>query len=299
MFGEGITQGRPVASKYMSRRQPSIGITSRSAPMPNSSLNSRASSPMVIPCRIGIGYWPTNDSYPRTSIGPSTALPPMGLGRSQTIALTPCFSRGDQAVGHRVDEGVDARPDVLQIDDQRVEAGEHLRRRLARFAVERIHGHAPDLVLSVPRFDHVVLDVGSEAVLRPEERRQAAPAGARRTDPRRAGAPRPPTPGCTPNRRASRRARERRAGARSRAAPACEDYFTASPAAGTRALSSSNQLRTTSNARRSLRRRSATPKASFEVQTKRFRPAPRQNSWALHKDYCLAVCPATVADSRS
>ena len=63
-----------------SRRQPSIATTSRSAPMPKCSLNSRASSPIVMPCRIGIGYRPTNDSNPRTSIGPSTASPPIGFG---------------------------------------------------------------------------------------------------------------------------------------------------------------------------------------------------------------------------
>ena len=48
--------------EYISRRQPSIGTTSSSAPMPNCSLNRRASSPIVIPWRIGIGYRPTNDS---------------------------------------------------------------------------------------------------------------------------------------------------------------------------------------------------------------------------------------------
>ena len=40
-----------------------------SAPMPKRSLNSVASSPIVIPCRIGIGNWPTNDSKPRCEHG--------------------------------------------------------------------------------------------------------------------------------------------------------------------------------------------------------------------------------------
>ena len=48
--------------------------------MPKSSLKSRASSPIVMPWRIGIGYSPTNDSKPCTSIGPSTASPPIGFG---------------------------------------------------------------------------------------------------------------------------------------------------------------------------------------------------------------------------
>ena len=91
MFGDGSTNGMPVASKYMSRLQPSIATTSRSAPMPNASLKRRASSPIVMPCRIGSGYSPTNDSKPWTSIGPSTASPPIGFGRSHTITGMPCF----------------------------------------------------------------------------------------------------------------------------------------------------------------------------------------------------------------
>ena len=113
------------------------------APMPKCSLNSRASSPIVMPWRIGIGNCPTNDSKPGSSIGPSTATPPIGFGRSQTIDGHAVPRRGAQAVGHRVDVGVDARADVLQVDDEHVEAGEHLRRRLARVAVERIDRHAP------------------------------------------------------------------------------------------------------------------------------------------------------------
>ena len=59
--------------------------------MPNSMLKSCASSPIVMPWRIGIGYWPTKLSKPWTSIGPSTPAPPIGFGRSQTMAFTPCL----------------------------------------------------------------------------------------------------------------------------------------------------------------------------------------------------------------
>ena len=38
--------------------------------MPKCSLKSRASSPIVMPCRIGIGNWPTNDSLPGTEHRP-------------------------------------------------------------------------------------------------------------------------------------------------------------------------------------------------------------------------------------
>ena len=55
MLGEGITHGSPVWSAYMSRRQPSIATTSSWAPIEKTSLKRRASSPIVIPWRIGIG----------------------------------------------------------------------------------------------------------------------------------------------------------------------------------------------------------------------------------------------------
>ena len=58
--------------------------------MAKCSLKSRASSPIVMPWRIGIGNWPTNDSNPGTSASPSTSTPPIGLGRSQTTTGTPC-----------------------------------------------------------------------------------------------------------------------------------------------------------------------------------------------------------------
>ncbi len=44
---------------------------------------------MVRPWRIGIGNGPTNDSKPGASIGPSTASPPIGFGRSQTTTGRP------------------------------------------------------------------------------------------------------------------------------------------------------------------------------------------------------------------
>jgi hypothetical protein len=93
MLGDGITKGMPVASKYIERVQPSISITCSGALIAKCSLKNRASSPIVMPCRIGIGNWPTNDSLPSTSIGPSTSSPPIGLGRSQTMTSMPCLAQ--------------------------------------------------------------------------------------------------------------------------------------------------------------------------------------------------------------
>jgi hypothetical protein len=55
MLGEGATQGSPVRSNAAPRSQPRSSTTRSRAPMPNASLNSRASSPIVMPWRTGIG----------------------------------------------------------------------------------------------------------------------------------------------------------------------------------------------------------------------------------------------------
>ena len=49
---------------------------------------------------------------------------------------------------------------------------EHPGGRLTRLAVERVDGDAARGVLGVGGLDHVVLHVGAEAVLRPEDGRQ-------------------------------------------------------------------------------------------------------------------------------
>ena len=83
--------------------------------------------------------------------------------------LQPAALRRLQTVGHRVDVGVNPDANVLQIDHEDVEIAEHVVGRFAGLAVERVHGDAADLVAAVPRLDHVVLHVGSEAVLRAED----------------------------------------------------------------------------------------------------------------------------------
>jgi len=84
--------------------------------------------------------------------------------------LDAVLARGRQAVRHRVDVGVDARADVLQIDEQQIDAAQHVGGRFPRLAVERVDRHAAPLVLCVAGLDHVFLDVRSEPVLRSEDR---------------------------------------------------------------------------------------------------------------------------------
>ena len=68
--------------------------------------------------------------------------------------------------------------DILEVDDEHVEIAQHLGRRLARLAVQRVDRHAADLVVRVPRLDHVVLHVRPEPVLRAENGGQLRAAGA-------------------------------------------------------------------------------------------------------------------------
>ena len=55
MFGDGLIHGSEVSSNHESRCQFFASITVRLAPILFSPLKSRASSPIVSPCRIGIG----------------------------------------------------------------------------------------------------------------------------------------------------------------------------------------------------------------------------------------------------
>ena len=188
-------------------RQPSIVTTSTSAPSPKCSLKSRASSPMVRPWRIGIGNWPTNDSKPRTERRAFHRHAADRIGPIADDDRHAVAGAGPQAVGHRVDVGVDAGADVLQVDDQHVEPVEHLGGGLAGLAVERVDRHLARGVAGVRRLDHVVLDVGCES--RAAGRRWRPASRPRRAGParRRGRSGRPPTPGWRPCRRGAPRRR--------------------------------------------------------------------------------------------
>ncbi len=69
-------------------------------------------------------------------------------------------------------ESVDARADVLQVDDEGIDVGEHLRGRAAGLRVEAEDRDAEARVGAVRRLDHVVLTLTRDAVLRSEERGQ-------------------------------------------------------------------------------------------------------------------------------
>ena len=100
------------------------------------------------------------------------ALDRISANRVRPIAddhRQPASRRRAHAVGHRVDVGVDPRSHVLEIDDEHVEAIQHVVGRLTSVAVERVHRHAPPAVPPVRRLDHVVLQIGAESMLGAEE----------------------------------------------------------------------------------------------------------------------------------
>ncbi len=80
--------------------------------------------------------------------------------------------RGLEHVAQRGDEGVDAAAEILQVDQQHVEAVHHDIGRPPHFAVEAEHRDAVRRIEVVGRFHHVVLFVAAQAVLRAEGCRQ-------------------------------------------------------------------------------------------------------------------------------
>ena len=78
--------------------------------------------------------------------------------------------RSFQQVAQRRDERVDAAPEILQVDEQHVEAVHHRVGRPAHFAVQAEHRDAVHRIVEVRRLDHVVLLVAAQSVLGTEGR---------------------------------------------------------------------------------------------------------------------------------
>ena len=78
-----------------------------------------------------------------------------------------------QHVAERRDEGVDAAAQILQIDEQHVEAVHHRRRRAAHRSVEAEDRNAVHRIHVIGGLDHVVLLVTAQPMLRTERSAQA------------------------------------------------------------------------------------------------------------------------------
>ena len=183
MLGDGITQGRPVSANVIGRRQPraattvrsqSSGCAKRAPPHGIPAATSRATSPIVSPWRTGTAPSPTNDVQ--------RFLHRAALDRDAAERIRPVEHddrdlrprRRAQRQRHRPDVRVVAAADVLQIDDQHVDALQlHRRRRqrLERLAVEAGDRNARARVAPVVDADHV-LRLAAHAVLGPEQPRR-------------------------------------------------------------------------------------------------------------------------------
>lgn len=91
---------------------------------------------------------------------------PGGVGPVEHEDLFVEFPRSFQAIGESPGKGVHAGPRVLEIDDERIDFGEHLPGRNAGGAVEAENRYAENRVGQIPGFDHVVLFFRKKPMLR-------------------------------------------------------------------------------------------------------------------------------------
>ena len=177
MFGDGITKTRPRSGQCARRSQPSMGTTVRSHRRPAfswwRSFIQRAISPKVRPWRVGSGIEADEGAVRGVEGRALDALPADGVRAVEHHDRLPELGRRLHHVARGVDVGVDAGADVLQVDDDGVHVGQHLRPRLPGLAVQAVERHA--LPLRVRRLDHVVLVLPPEAVLGREQRGDAEP----------------------------------------------------------------------------------------------------------------------------
>ena len=69
---------------------------------------------------------------------------------------------------HCPGERIDARAHILQVNQETIQAAQHLGRRLPRLTVQAIDRHIERLVATVRRLDHVGLLFAPQSVLRSE-----------------------------------------------------------------------------------------------------------------------------------
>ena len=68
------------------------------------------------------------------------------------------------------DEGIDPATEVLQIDEDHIAVCEHLVGRSAHASVQAVYGYAVARIEEIRRFDHVVLLIAAQTVLRTQRR---------------------------------------------------------------------------------------------------------------------------------
>ena len=138
MFGDGLIHVRFVSSNHIERRQPSILITRRSAPIFRCLLKSWANSPIVRPCRSRDRV--IRDERELVAIRDRT-FDVDAADRIRTIQNKHRklhLRRFFHQVTERGNVGVETRADVLNVEHERVEIFELLGLWPARLAVQRI-----------------------------------------------------------------------------------------------------------------------------------------------------------------
>jgi hypothetical protein len=192
MFGEGITQGRPVSANVIGRRHPRAATTVRS----------QSSGCETLPAPRHPCHDEARDLADRQAVTDGDGAEPherraavfhrTALDRHATERVRPVehddrhlrARRGAQRERHRPDVRVVAAPDVLQIDDEHVDPFQLRRRRrqrLERLAVEARHRNPGARVAAVGDADHV-LRLAAHAVLGPEQARRPHPRGDQTVD---------------------------------------------------------------------------------------------------------------------
>jgi hypothetical protein len=78
--------------------------------------------------------------------------------------------------------GIDATPQILQVDQHDIERMHRLPRRPPHFAIEAEHRHAISRIGEVGRLHHIILQVAANTVLRPEHRGHVDPGRHQRID---------------------------------------------------------------------------------------------------------------------
>ena len=109
-----------------------------------------------------------DEALPAVAQGQAFNRPAGRVGAVEHPDRLAVLGRRFEHVAQRGDEGVDAAAEVLQVDEQDVEGFHHRGGRPAHFAVEAEDGNAELRVEEIRRFDHVVLLVAAQAVLRAE-----------------------------------------------------------------------------------------------------------------------------------
>ena len=172
MFGDGLTHGRPVSSNQSSRRQFFIGTTVRSAPI----LLLAVEQPRQLADRQAVAdrhrqVADEADRRRRPATGPSMSKPSIGFGRSSTTTGSLRFAASSSTYAIVGGIGVEARADVLQVDDEGVEAVEHRGGRAAasRRRASGSAGRSSRRATTATR----LVELAANAVLGAEQRRRA------------------------------------------------------------------------------------------------------------------------------